>query len=267
MVFFWTGLAVGVGAGIIGALLYFRKALERVRKAERRAKEAERLADLGNLATGLAHEIKNPLSTLHVSLQLLEEDLSRLSQEDSRPYVYRIGVLRREVRRLEEVLDDFLRYARPHTPQLKLQSVNQILDELLDFVTPEASQGGVRVNRGFAAELKSCRVDAGRLKQAFLNIIINAQQAMSDGGELIVRTRNVPDGVEIEFIDTGTGISDKDLPHIWDVYYSSKQRGTGLGLPTARRIIEEHEGTIRAHTEVGKGTCFTVFLPAQETKP
>jgi signal transduction histidine kinase len=108
-------------------------------------------------------------------------------------------------------------------------------------------------------------VDAGRLKQAFLNLLINARQATSEGGEIIVRTRNVPGGIEIDFIDTGTGISDKDLPHIWDVYYSTKPTGTGLGLPTARKIVEEHGGSIRMDTQVGKGTCFTVFLPVQGT--
>ena len=266
MGFFWIGLAAGVGVGLLGAVLYFRKALDRVRNAERRSRETERLADLGNLAAGLAHEIKNPLSTLHVNLQLLEEDLSSRGQGHPQPYVQRIGALRREVRRLEDVLEDFLRYARSHPLHPMLQNVNQILDELLDFVTPEASQGGVRVSRVFAADLMPCHVDAGHLKQAFLNIVINAKQAMPDGGELIVRTRNVPGGVEVEFIDTGTGISDEHLPHIWDVYYSSKQTGTGLGLPTARRIIEEHGGTIRVHTEVGKGTCFTVFLPTGESK-
>jgi signal transduction histidine kinase len=170
------------------------------------------------------------------------------------------------VRRLEEVLDDFFRYARKHHLDLKLQNVNDILDEMLDFVTPEVTRSGVRITRGLAPDLTSCPVDAGRLKQAFLNIVINAKQATPQGGELIVRTRNVRRGIEIEFIDTGTGISDQDLPHIWDVYYSTKPTGTGLGLPTARKIVEEHGGTIRVDTQVGKGTCFTILLPAQESK-
>lgn len=266
MGFFWVGLIVGLALGIAGGLVYFVKALAKLRKAERRARESERLAYLGSLAGGLAHEIKNPLSTLHMNLQLLDEDLRKSESKHSQRDLSRIAVLRGEVRRLEEVLEDFLRYARRHQLELRKQNVNDILSEILDFVTPEASQGGIRIRRGLDPQLKSTMVDAGRLKQAFLNIVINARQAMPDGGELIVHTKNVPTGVQVEFIDTGTGISDEDLPRIWDVYYSSKQTGTGLGLPTARRIIEEHEGTIRVDTEVGKGTCFTVFLPTKESK-
>ena len=263
MVLLWVGLVVGLAVGVAGGLIYFLKALAKLRKAERRARESERLAYLGSLAGGLAHEIKNPLSTLHMNLQLLDEDLRKSGGKHARRDLSRIAALRGEVRRLEEVLEDFLRYARRHQLELKKRNVNEILREILDFVTPEASQGDVRISRGLEPELDSCMIDAGRLKQAFLNIVINARQAMPDGGELIVHTKTVPNGVQIEFIDTGTGISEEDLPRVWDVYFSSKQTGTGLGLPTARRIIQEHGGSIRLDTEVGKGTCFTVFLPTK----
>ena len=260
MTFFLIGLIVGVVLGAAAAVFHFRNVLRRVRGAERRLRDSERLAYLGSLAGGLAHEIKNPLSTLHLNLELLEEDLA--SAESASKHTSRLSVLHREVKRLEEVLEDFLRYARRHQLELKPENVNEVLDEILDFVGPEAEQGHIRVSRGFAAEINACAIDAARLKQAFLNLVINAKQAMPGGGELIVRTKNVDEGVEIEFIDTGVGIADDELAKIWDVYYSSKKTGTGLGLPTARRIIEEHGGSIRVHTEVGKGTCFTVRLPA-----
>jgi signal transduction histidine kinase len=265
MVFFWVGLAAGLVVGGALAVLYARRMLERVRQAERRGLDSERLAYLGSLASGLAHTIKTPLSTLQINLQLLEEDVQKPGGGNPQRYSGRIAVLRREVRRLEEVLEDFFRYARKHRLEVKLQSVNDVLEETVDFVTPEATRGGIRMTQGLAPDLAPSRVDAGRLKQAFLNILINARQATSEGGEIIVRTRNVPGGIEIDFIDTGTGISDKDLPHIWDVYYSTKPTGTGLGLPTARKIVEEHGGSIRMDTQVGKGTCFTVFLPVQGT--
>ena len=264
MTFFWLGLIAGVvlGAGV-GVLVFWRR-LARVREAERRAREAERLAYLGSLAGGLAHEIKNPLSTLGINVQLLEEDLQRAGEKPGGKHLSRLDVLHREVRRLEEVLDDFLRYARRHELDLKEEDLNEVLGEMLDFMAPEATQTGVRISRGFAPDLRKCRVDAGRLKQGLLNILINAKQAMPRGGELIVRTRNVRGGIEIDFTDTGTGIKPLDLPRIWDVYFSTKERGTGLGLPTARRIVEEHDGRISVHTELGKGTCFTVFLPVKE---
>jgi signal transduction histidine kinase len=264
MMFFWWGLAAGIVVGVCVGALAFRERLARVREAERRALDAERLASLGSLAGGLAHEIKNPLSTLNINLQLLEEDLRRAGGEDSGKLLARIGVLRREVRRLEEVLEDFLRYARPGALDLKPQDMGVMLNEMLDFLSPEATKTGVRISRGFAPDLRTVLADAGRLKQALLNIIINAKQAMAGGGELMVRARNVHHGVEIDFIDTGIGIEPENLARIWDVYFSTKDKGTGLGLPTARRIVEEHGGSIRVHSEVGKGTCFTVFLPAKE---
>jgi signal transduction histidine kinase len=264
MGFFLAGLAAGVVAAILAGAFYHRKVLRRMRAAERKLLDSERLAYLGSLAGGLAHEIKNPLSTLHLNMELLEEDLSQEAGEKGSRHASRLKVMHREVKRLEEVLEDFLRYARRHQLELKPEDLNAVLAETLDFVTPEAEQGGVRISRGFAADLAPVAIDAGRLKQAFLNIIINARQAMPEGGELIVQTRNVPGGVEVSFIDTGTGIGPEDLDRIWDVYYSSKKTGTGLGLPTARRIVEEHEGRIRVETQMGKGSCFTVFLPAEQ---
>jgi two-component system, NtrC family, sensor histidine kinase HydH len=263
---FAAGLVVGVLLGAGAAALFAWSRLGRVRRAERRARDAERLAVLGGLAGGLAHEIKNPLSTLNINLQLLEEDLQRAGESGSGKHMMRLATLRREVRRLEEVLEDFLRYARPHALDLKPVDLGALLDEMLDFVTPEATQSGVRISRAFAPGLGTVRVDSSRLKQAFLNIVINAKQAMPKGGELMVRTRGAsrPAGIEIDFIDTGVGIAPGDLARIWDVYYSTKEKGTGLGLPTARRIVEEHGGTIRVHSEVGKGTCFTLFLPVGE---
>lgn len=260
------GLVAGIAIGALAAGLVAWRRLRHMRDVERRAREADRMATLGGLAGGLAHEIKNPLSTMSINLQLLDEDLRHLPEGGAGKLLMRVGTLRREVRRLEEVLEDFLRYARPHELKLEPLDVNRLLDEMLDFVTPEATQTGVRISRGFTPGLHPVRIDAARLKQAFLNIVINAKQAMPSGGELMVRTRAVsrPAGIEIDFIDTGSGISPDHLPRIWDVYFSTKERGTGLGLPTARRIIEEHGGSVRVHSEVGKGTSFTVFLPAGE---
>jgi len=266
MAYLWLGVALGLLLGVVGAAIYTRGMLRRGRQAELRARSGERLAHLGTLAGGLAHEIKNPLSTFNLNLQLLEEDLRSLHLEKEQRLVSRTAALRAEVRRLEEVLEDFLRYARGHKLQLVPLDVNALLDEVLDFVQPEVSRADVRINRGYEPNLPPLSADAGRLKQAFLNIIINAQQAMPEGGELIVRTRRAGDGIETDFIDTGVGIASEDLSRIWDVYHSTKERGTGLGLPTARRIVEEHEGTIRVHSEQGKGTCFTVSLPLKESK-
>jgi signal transduction histidine kinase len=260
-------LVLAAMVGALFAVAYYRRVLAREREMERRQRSVERLAHLGTLAGGLAHEIKNPLSTVSINLQLLEEEIQKEGGANSGLYLHRITGVRHEIKRLEEVLEDFLRYAHEHQPDLKVLGVNDVLNEVLDFVTPEATQKKIRISRGFDADLQPCLIDSSRMEQTFLNIIINAQQAMPKGGELMVRTRNHRGSVQIDFIDTGTGIPPEHLPHIWDVYYSTKKGGTGLGLPTAKRIVEEHDGTIAVHSEVGKGTCFTITLPAHTGTP
>ena len=257
---FLTGFVVASVVVAISAWLYARSANRRMRQFRDRSRQSARLAYLGTLAGGLAHEIKNPLSTFNINLQLLEEDFERGDASPTRVST-RLQGLRREVKRLQEVLDDFLRFARGYDLQLIDESVNDLIDEVLDFVGPEAQQNNVNIVRGFAEDAPSCRLDRNLVKQAFLNIIINAQQAMPDGGDLMVRTTVEDDGIRIDFIDTGPGIGSENLSRIWDVYFSTKKGGTGLGLPTARRIVEEHNGTIEVHTESGQGTCFTVRLP------
>lgn len=264
MAAFWVGLAVGLTvAGALGVLAS-RRIKHRARELQQRTRQSARLAYLGSLAGGLAHEIKNPLSTLNINLQLLEEDLEHKANQ---AVIHRrLEGLRQEVKRLQEVLDDFLRYARGHVLQLEETSVNELIDEVLDFVGPELQQKKIAVIRGYAEKLPRCRLDRNLIKQTFLNIIINAEQAMERGGDLMVRTALERDRVRVEFIDTGPGIGAENLPHIWDVYFSTKKGGTGLGLPTARRIIEEHDGAIVVHSEVGRGTCFTIRLPLTQLR-
>jgi len=262
----WTFLVGFVTAAVLvgfSAWLYYRVADRRMRQLRKRSRQSARLAYLGTLAGGLAHEIKNPLSTLNINLQLLEEDLERGQTNSTRVHT-RLEGLRREVSRLQEVLDDFLRFARGYQLHLTEEGVNELIDEVLDFIGPETQQNNVNIMRGFDDQLASCQLDRNLIKQAFLNILINAQQAMTKGGELMVRTAREGDAVRIEFIDTGRGIPTENTSRIWDVYFSTKKGGTGLGLPTARRIIEEHFGSIEVDSEVGKGTRFTVRLPLRQ---
>jgi signal transduction histidine kinase len=223
--------------------------------------DRDRLAFLGSLASGLAHEIKNPLSTLNINLQLLEEDWQRSESERELRSRRRIGILRQEVRRLEEIVDDFLRYARRRELDRRPRDINAVIDEVLDLMGAALEQARVQVRRLYAEGIPPLALDRDQFKQAILNLVVNAQQAMPDGGELMVRTSTLAGEVRVEITDTGEGIPPQILEKIWDVYFSSKRSGTGMGLPTARRIVEEHDGTIEVQTEAGRGTRFLLRFP------
>lgn len=220
------------------------------------------MAFLGTLAGGLAHEIRNPLSTMKVNLQLMREDLGR---ENSQERVNRrIDGLEQAVRRLESIVDDFLNYARGFELTLEPGSVNRVVEEVVIFVEPEAQRHGVSIRSAYAPELPEVPIDRKYLQQALLNLLLNARQAIegsAKAGEIFITTRRNGGSIEISVTDTGPGIPPEVLPRIFDVYFSTKKGGTGLGLPTTKRIIEEHGGKLKVETEVGKGTSFTIQLP------
>ena len=238
--------------------------------AEHRTPTAKGLAFLGAVAGGLVHEIRNPLSTMNVTLQLLQEDWPD-DAEDARGQrtARRLKSLLGEVRRLEEILDDFLRYAGIRRLNLSRVDLNRVLEEVTGFVLPECTRGGVDLAFYPDRSLPIIRVDERLLKQAVLNLVLNALQAMEGDDEegrtgepqLIVRTRLEGDFARIDVIDTGPGIPADIREKVWEVYYSRKRTGSGLGLPTARRIAEEHGGSLGFQTEVGKGTDFILRLP------
>ncbi len=224
--------------------------------------QADPWSHVVTLAAGLAHEIKNPLSTISLNLQLLLEDWQRdaASPREQRT-LKRIKTLQRETSRLVALLEDFLRYARTINLELQPCDVNQLVRDLLDFIAPKVAQAGIQVRSILDASLAAIQGDPKLLKQAFLNLLINAQEAMPDGGELIVQTSAAGPGVQVDITDTGVGIPDHQLGRIFNLYYSTKQDGSGLGLCTTKRILELHGGSITVESEVGKGTHFTVGLP------
>jgi len=233
------------------------------------------LAFLGAAAGGLVHEIRNPLSTMNLNLQLLQEDWPEGQGDDAaRRTARRIASLRGEVTRLEVILDDFLRYAGIRRLDLARVDLNRVLEEVTAFVLPECARAGVDLAYYPDHRLPLMVLDERLLKQAVLNLLLNAIQAMEDRDDvspdrpapprhLIVRTRLEGDEARIDVIDTGPGIPEAIRERVWDVYYSAKKRGSGLGLPTARRIAEEHGGSLVFETEVGKGTDFVLRLPLE----
>ncbi len=222
----------------------------------------DRLAYLGKLAGGLIHEINNPLSTIKVHLDLLREDLEG---HENKTVLRKVETLKQETERLEEILADFRSLAGGLEIDASPQNINEIVEDVLDFVGPELHGQGIELRKSLATDNSECSVDRNLVKQVLLNIVINAKESMRDGGELMVRTDMGKDSIRISITDTGSGIPPSQLERIWDPYFTTKKGGSGLGLPTAKRIIEEHGGTITAVSELGQGSSFTVVLPLLTT--
>ena len=218
--------------------------------------------EIAKLAGGLAHEIKNPLSTIRLNMELLAEDLAESDVPRDRRALAKINLVQRECQRLQNLLDNFLNFAKLRTLRLEPCDLNAEIDRVLEFFRPQANQSGIEIVKYFDPELPSVVIDQEAFRGAMLNLILNAQQAMPDGGQLVVRTRPSAIGVAIELIDTGEGMDEETMSHIFEAFYSTKSGGSGLGLPTARKFIEGHGGRIGVQSQLGKGTQFTVELPA-----
>ncbi len=258
------GVAAGGAAAAGVAAVLARRARRRTLDSERRARDAEHLAYVGTLTGGLAHEIRNPLSTLRLNVQLLREDLDRPGQPVEPRLARRLDTLEQEAGRLQQILDDFLALAGKHEIRLRHQPLNPVVEELVEFYSDRLQRSGIQVRTNLADGLPEVQVDPDRFKQALANLMLNAESAMPDGGDLMIATEGHRRGVRLHVTDTGSGIPREDLDRIFQPYYSTRAGGTGLGLPTVKRIITEHRGTLEVHSEVGRGTRFTIHLPAAE---
>ena len=257
------GLAAGLALAVPIAILLAKRAERRARRSERRARQAEHLAEVGTLTGGLAHEIRNPLSTLNLNLQLMREDLDRPGAGTDPRILRKLDVLEQEARRLQGILDDFLKFAGQYELRPEVRPVNPVVEEVVSFYGERLQRANIQVRTSFAEGLPPCALDADRIKQALSNLILNAEAAMMPGGgELLLSTEGDRRAVRIHVTDTGAGIPQEDLDKIFAPYYSTRPGGTGLGLPTVRRIVQEHQGTLEVHSEPGRGTRFTIHLPA-----
>lgn len=255
------GLAVGAVLALPLAVLHARRMQRRARDSERRARDAEHLAYVGTLTGGLAHEIRNPLSTLNLNLQLLREDIDRPGAETDPRLLRRLDTLEHEVVHLQEILDNFLKFAGKHEVRLAVQPVAPVIEDLVSFYRDRLQQSSIQVRTSVADGLPPAAIDPSRLKQAVANLLLNAEAAMPRGGELMIAAEPYRRGVCIHVTDTGTGIPREELDKIFAPYYSTRPGGTGLGLPTVRRIVQEHGGTLEVHSDPGRGTRFSICLP------
>jgi signal transduction histidine kinase len=228
---------------------------------EDRIQLAERLSSLGHLAAGVAHEIRNPLNAIGMGLQRLKREFLPQEESQKEEYLSFMELISKEIRRLNEIIEQFLNLSRPFELTLKHSSLQDLLKNLTTLLQEEASSRGIQIQTGTNPDLPLIKMDHERLTQAFLNIMKNGMQAMEQGGVLRVEAQYLKDQVEISFSDSGSGIPPEEMEKIFNYYYTTKEKGVGLGLPIAHRIIEAHGGQLKVESRVGIGTKVTVLLP------
>lgn len=224
--------------------------------------QSERLAVVGKMSANVAHEIKNPLGTIVLNAELLEDELSHLGTAETEEARQLLGVIKSEVDHLLEVIEEYLQFARLPKLKLELGNINEVVSNLLFFLKEEASERNVLIQEELADILPLVLMDAKQLRQALLNIIKNSFEAMPAGGKLTVSTGHKDGKVEIAIADTGRGIPEENLDLIFTPFFSTKHGGTGLGLSITSHIIQEHQGSINVKSYVDLGTVFTISLPA-----
>jgi len=268
---------------VAGSLVHIADITEKRRK-EIRMRQVENLASLTTLAAGVAHEIKNPLGSISIHIQLLQkafaknEELYYLSHPEDRPdenftggekgpvayftvFNRYIAVINEEIERLNHIVVDFLFAVRPMTLNLREGNLNAFVREVADFTAYELEAAHVATVLELDETLPLLEFDGQVMKQALLNLIQNAAAAMKEGGTLTIRTERKDNEAVLSVSDTGTGISDKDMAKIFEPYFTTKERGSGLGLTLVFKIVREHRGDITVASNEGEGTCFTITLP------
>ena len=236
------------------------------KRLERAAIQAERLATVGTMAAQLAHEVRNPLGSITLNLDLLQKDC--VKPPNPAPASDEIGVLfmdiREEIQRIKRVIEDYLKFARLPKLQRQPLALNQFLDEKLAFIGGELEKAHVTLHTGFDPALGQINADGGQLWQAALNLIHNSVDAMPNGGELNVGTWREGKQARIRIRDNGQGMDEKQINHIFTPFFTTKPNGTGLGLTLVQQIAIEHGGHVECESRVGEGTTFTIFLPLTE---
>ena len=221
----------------------------------------QQYSEIAQLAGALAHEIKNPLSVIAMNMDLLAEDFGEAKDQRDRRALAKVEVVQQQCQRLHNLLNDFLRFARTQNLELTPGDLNEVMGRILRFIAPQAGDQNVEVIEYLASDLPSIMLDDETLYAALLNLTLNALQAMPGGGTLTVRTRESRFGVALDLIDTGCGMNDETARHMFEPFYTTKDGGSGLGLPLAQKIVAAHGGRIDVQSEANRGTKFTLEFP------
>jgi signal transduction histidine kinase len=254
------GLTIAARAQDVGHVMILRD-ITASRRTAQETIESERLNALMLLAAGVAHEIGNPLNSLHIHLQLMERTVQKLQDGAKEELEQSIEVARSEVNRLDSIVIQFLRAIRPSRPQLRPENVNTIVEEAVRFFTPELQDREIVVEQELRSDLPLLQLDRDQMKQAFYNVIKNSLEAMHRHGSLRIRTDLDDTHVVLQFVDTGSGMSAEKLSRVFEPYFTTKPAGTGLGLLIVRRIVREHGGELHIESSEGKGFTLTIRLP------
>lgn len=250
------------GAGSVFAIFIMeRKHTRKVKEMEREMEVKERLVSLGKLASGMAHEIRNPLNAISLSVQRLKREFQPV-EEKKDEYVTFLDIIKKELTRVNRIVEEFLQSTRAQAP-FSREGLRDIIEEVIIIVGEKAASKGIFIENTADPDIfVECQRD--RLKQAFYNIIINGIESMKDGGKIDMTTRKKDAFLEILIRDSGTGIDEKSLSRIFEYYYTTKDKGMGLGLPISYMIIKDHGGDIKANSTIGQGTTFTIVLPLKQ---
>jgi len=240
---------------------------EDLKKSKSYIRRADRLASLGTLTAGLAHEIRNPLVAIKTFTQLLPE---RLEDEEFRNHF--LNIASSEVDRISSLISELLEFARPSDPRLEFEDINSILDGMILLVSTETKKKQISIVKTYESNLPPIKIDREQIKQVFLNILLNSIEATPEKGQITVKTRSFskPDNepyIQIEFTDTGRGIPTEYLEDIFTPFFTTKDKGSGLGLSISHQIVQDHRGYIDVESELNKGTSFYINLPLDQEHP
>ena len=259
-----AALAVGL---LFVALFYSLYLTKKNRALEHSRQSSERAAYRVNLGSGLAHEIRNPLNSMNMNLQMLEEELQGVPGLESGEHVEMLRSMQSEIKRIATLIDVFLQYARPATPKFVVADLNEILNATARFLQADFRQSGIDLVLDLEPLLPSVEIDEGQIRQALLNILGNARQVLSPGGEVRLSSRAGMGGeIVVEVADNGPGIAPDTLEKIFEPFFSKRAGGTGLGLAIARQMIDNHRGRIDVESALGKGTTFRIRLPRRHAR-
>lgn len=235
-----------------------KKQIEREQRDER----ARHLAYIGTLATGLAHEIRSPLGAIKMNLDLLKEDLAAVEPSKRDEFGTRLGMIKREVDGLQDLLTEFLQFARPPRLEMLPTDLNRLLLEMAAFLAPASEKRHIQVKTEFEKELYPVAIDSAQFgRGVIMNLLTNAMEHIGEHGTIILRTRETGDYVEVAIEDNGGGVKPGNEASIFELFFSTKDHGTGLGLPIARRICQEHGGDLVLNNHPGRGATFIIRLP------